>query len=392
MLGWKPPIKVRWVGQDWEKHIKTVLVPKIKELWPESHAVEVRKNQSGVEAYWTEQRLRSTIEIMSNNQDSSLFEGWNGHLVVYDEPPKRDNRVACARGLIDYAGREIFAMTLLKEAWVHQEVINATLDNGQIDPTIFSIDGDINQNIGFGITQEGVDQFAKTLTREEKEARLKGVPAYLSGKILPIDRDKHIVDRFDIPSSWIVDVAIDIGVAKPHDILFLATSPRNFHYVCFEKQLRGDGEAIAEFIISHQQKYKYRLNRVICDPLAKSDKNNENTTWEKIDTVLMRYDHMLEAGSKSKEDGIIRLRELLSSDYGEPALYFFRDCTRSILQCDGWMYGDDGLPKKYRANELPGDDQAENIYRLALLETQWYEPQIQNYDQRMGKPDPYTGY
>ena len=45
--------------------------------------------------------------------ESDLFEGWDGHVIIYDEPPKRDNRVACARGLIDHNGIEIFAMGLI---------------------------------------------------------------------------------------------------------------------------------------------------------------------------------------------------------------------------------------------------------------------------------------
>ena len=48
--GWEPPIKIRIVGQDWEKHIKTVIVATIKELWPASWGFDPRKNGQGVEA------------------------------------------------------------------------------------------------------------------------------------------------------------------------------------------------------------------------------------------------------------------------------------------------------------------------------------------------------
>ena len=70
---------------------------------------------------------------MSNNQDSDVFEGWDGDLIVWDEPPKRNIRVACARGLIDREGRELYNMTLLKEAWISQEVIKATNEDGSPD-------------------------------------------------------------------------------------------------------------------------------------------------------------------------------------------------------------------------------------------------------------------
>lgn len=400
LFGWKPPIKVRWVGQDWEKHIKTVLIPKIKELWPKSHAIESRKNNVGVEAFWTEQTLLGTLEIMSNKQESALFEGWNGHLVVYDEPPQRDNRVACARGLIDFKGKEIFAMTLLKEAWVDQEVIKAVDEKGNIDMAVFNINGKIYDNIGFGIDEEGVNQFSKILREDEREARIKGVPSYLAGKILNFNRERHVMKRFEIPPSWPIDVAIDIGIAKPHDILFVATSPRGFYYACFEFQVRGDGTAIGEEVIRKIKKYRLRINRIIGDPLAKSDKNQENTTWEKMDTVLMKYGYMLEVGSKQKDDGILRINDLLSSEYGEPSLYLFSDMPRVIMQCDGWMYDENGVPKKYKMNEKPGDDQCENLYRIALLETEYSDPDFdygayqssRSSSSSADGQDPITGY
>lgn len=392
IMNWRPPIKIRWIGEDWEKHIKTVLVPKIKELWPRSHPMEIRRNSLGVETFWTEKINNSTIEIMSNRQDSSLFEGWNGHLVVYDEPPKRENRIACARGLIDFCGRELFTMTLLKEAWVHQEVINATNEDGTPDTSVFNITGDMNANIGFGITQAGVDQFSKSLTDEERSSRIKGIPSYLSGKVLIFQRDVHCIPRFDIPIHWPIDIAIDIGVAKPHDVTYVATSERGFKYVIFEQTIAGDGTQIGNEVVEKIKRYNLRVNAIVCDPLAKSDKNNESTVWAKIDDVLMKYGYWLERGSKEKEDGAILLNELLSNEYGEPALYVFNDCVRAIQQLDGWMRDEDGTIKKYKNKQLPGDDQCENLYRIALLQTQYDEPNMVHNQDRGDARDPITGY
>jgi len=125
----KEPRKVRYVGQAWESHIKAVVEPALDFWWPKSVKVETKKNNQGVDYFWNAGR-KGSVEIMSNVQDSSVFEGWSGDLVVYDEPPKRDVRVAAARGLIDRQGRELFCMTLLKEAWIHREVIKATLPDG----------------------------------------------------------------------------------------------------------------------------------------------------------------------------------------------------------------------------------------------------------------------
>jgi len=392
MMGWKPPIKVRWVGMDWEKHIKTVLIPKIQELWPKTHPLKSKKNNIGVEAFFTEGRHGGTLEIMSNNQDSALFEGWSGNVVVYDEPPKRDIRIACARGLIDFKGREIFSMTLLSEAWVDEQIIRATEEDGTPDLSHYCIDGDIYVNEGHGIDKEGIDQFAKTLTPEERKVRIDGEAFHLSGKVLKINRNVHILERFPIPVHWPVDVAIDIGIAKPHDILFMAISPRGFYYCCFEMQVSGDGIKVGNEIIETAKNHNLRINRVIVDPLSKADKNQTNTTWEKIDNVLYKFGYMLEDGGKAKGDGILRLNDLLSTQYGEPGIYFFRDLRRTIMQCDAWIYDENGVPKKYKGKQLPGDDQCENLYRLALLETNYEDPEEYSKSVSNKKPykDPYS--
>ena len=92
------PRKVRWVGQDWSKHIKTVLIPTLYEWWPKDRPVKIKKDGLGIETFWIDEITGSTLEIMSNKQESDLMEGWWGDLIVYDEPPKRDVRVACSRG------------------------------------------------------------------------------------------------------------------------------------------------------------------------------------------------------------------------------------------------------------------------------------------------------
>lgn len=397
ILGWEPPIKVRWIGQDWEKHIKTTLEPKIEDLLPGSWGWEHKKNNMGVKAFWKDPKTGGSIEILSNNSEADVFEGWNGHLVVYDEPPKRANRIACARGLVDYCGREIFAMTLLKEAWVDTDVINATLEDGTPDPSVYNIHGDISVNIGFGITQAGVDQFAKTLNPDEQSARLEGVPSYKSGLILKIDRNKHFIGRFEIPAHWMIDISIDIGQAKPHDILYEATAPDGFKYVCFEERVIGDGQAIGDSIIKKIQRYKLRANRIICDPLAKSDRNNENTVWEKIDIALNRYGLYLETGGKEKEDAIILLNHnLLWTIHGNPILFFFKDLPITTKQVINWMWADPEMmksgEKEVKASKKD-DDMCENLYRLALLETKYENPYIENEREPVkAQRNPFTGY
>jgi hypothetical protein len=388
------PRKVRLIGQDWEKHIKAVLVPALKKWWPQKRKLKVKKNNAGVEYYWEDVVTGSTLEIMSNLQDSDLHEGWDGDLILYDEPPKRDIRVANARGLIDRQGRELFAMTLLKEAWVDREVIKAVDDDGKPDRSVFSVDGDITVNVGFGITQEGVDQFAKTLTEEEKSARLHGKPSYLSGLVYPqFNRKTHMIERFDIPTNWMVDIALDIHPRERQAALFVATDERNERYGCDEIWEHGDGDAIVDEVLRRISRSNYRVNRIIIDPLSKSTGEaqrgvDENSTFNKIRRRLWQHDYALEVASKDKTSGILEVRNHLLGPNKKPSIWFFDDLVRVLFEFEGYMYKDGKV--------MDADDhQMENLYRILLCDTHYVEPDDEDdeeEDYHSDRVNSVTGY
>lgn len=391
----KDPRKVRIIGQDWSKHIDKVVIAKMHELWPQSRKVHIKKDGNGFETFWRDETTRSTVEIMSNNQDSALHEGWSGDLIYYDEPPKRDVRIANARGLVDRQGRELFAMTLLKEAWIHHEVIRALNEKGKPDKTVHNIVGAIEDNVGFGITQAGVDQFAKTLTDEEKDARLRGVPSYMSGLVYPMyKRRLHLKPRFSVPLDWPVDIQIDTHPRKPHSVLFLATSHYGLKYVIHELRMHGNGTQLGEAIVKLVNWGNYRINRVQCDPLAKSDSNEERTTFNKIATVLARYDMYLETASKDKDTGILEVKKHLMSDNNEPTLFIFDDCVLTIKEIEGYMWEKTNLQDKEKAMKVD-DDLMECLYRAVLLGTEYISPEDEygdNYNSTNEGVNQTTGY
>jgi hypothetical protein len=360
--------KVRYVGQGWETHIKSVVIPSLKFWWPRNRPLETKKNNQGVEATWKDMATGSVLEVMSTTQEADVFEGWDGDLVVYDEPPPRDIRVACARGLIDRRGRELFVATLLKEAWIHREVIKARLPDGRPDPTIYNVTGQIYDNVGYGLTQEGVEQFIKTLKPEELAARIEGKPSYMANLVCPrFDREKHVKKAFQVPLDAIVDFSIDFHPAKPWAVVFLATFKSNFKYVCHEMELRGNPKYVGEEIIRYLKSNNLRVGRGIIDPLAAGDKNNDETVFDILSGVLGARGILLETASKDKENGIALLNNLLWTENEMPGLFFFDSCVRTIQQVEDWMYDAETLkPSK------EDDDFVEALYRLALLDTQWY--------------------
>jgi len=385
------PRKIRWVGQDWEKHIKTVIIPAMYELWPKNREVAVKKNSLGVEAMWTDVQTGSTLEIMSNNQESKLHEGWWGDLIIYDEPPKREIRVANSRGLVDRNGRELFCMTLLGEAWVDREVIRAKNEDGTPDRTVFNVTGSSYSNVGFGITAEGLEHFKKGLTEEEIDARINGKPSYMSGLVAKnFSRKKHLKKRFKIPLDWIVDIGIDIHPRKQQAILFTATSPKQERYLCFEVWEHGDGVWVGEQIVRMVRQFNLRVGTIFCDPFAKGDSNNDNTTFDKIDMVLANNGlPPLQTGSKDKQSGVIEINQHLEGPNGEPSLFIFDDMVRTIDEIEGWMYD-----KETQKPQKERDDMMENLYRTLLLGTVWYpyEDEDDEEDNHKSTANQWTGY
>lgn len=383
------PRKVRLVGQDWEKHIQQVTIPELRRWFPKARKLYTKKNTMGVESFWQDMETGSTLEIMSNKQESDLHEGWNGDLVIYDEPPRREIRVANSRGLVDRNGRELFCMTLLKESWIDRDVIKALDADGNPDKTVFVCTGDIYANVGYGLTLEGVKQFEKTLTDDEKQARLFGIPAYMSGLVYPMfNRKTHLRDRFKIPLDWIVDIAIDVHPRKQQAVLFVATAPDNRKYVCDEIWMHCDGKALAEEIVRYVKRNAYNVENIIIDPSAKGDSNNVNTVYDKIQDVLARYELPLAMASKDMTSGILAVKSFLKTPNGESALFFFDDLKTTLSEIEGYVYEDQSQKPKDE-----NDHMLENLRRILLLDTKYKDPSVYFDDDKDIKKGNYmTGY
>jgi len=73
----------------------------------------------------------------------------------------------------------------------------------------------------------------------------------------------------------------------------MATDERNFRYLFHEIWDPGSGHDIGDWIVRIMKRRVLRINRIICDPLAKGDPNNDNTTFDKIAEKLFPYDIIL---------------------------------------------------------------------------------------------------
>lgn len=402
----KKPRKVMVVGQGWESHVEEVVMPKFKAWWPKSRRVKMTKNNQGVDASWVDTNSGSTLEVRSTVQKKDTFEGGDHDLIIFDEPPPREIWVACSRGLIDRSGRALFGATLIKEAWVHRDIILRTEEDGTPDMSVFMCkatmydnvsrcdecgemilrieqDGELGEvgicpkhgkkryYIKYGLTLESVKQYIKDLRPDEIKARIDGEAAYLTSLVCPdFKRQTHVRERFKIPLDWLVDISIDFHPSKKWAVVFLATAKNGFKYVCDEIWDKGNPKYIAEEIIRLINERSYtRINSISIDPLAKGGTDNDIDVYSIIAETLASRNYSLETASKDKDVGISILNNLIWTENEMPGLFYFRDCKKTIEETENWMYDPETLkPAKV------DDDFVECLYRLCLKNTIWYEP------------------
>jgi len=183
--------------------------------------------------------------------------------------------------------------------------------------------------------------------------------------VLPqFKRKTHIVEWFEIPLRWLVDIAIDVHPRERQAVLFVATDPKNDRYICDEIWDYGDGTWVAEQLIRKINKHDYRVNRIVIDPLSKGDSNNPETTYEKIYNILARYGYHLEVASKDKDAGILEIKNHLMGPNKKPSMFLFDSCVRTLYEIEGWMWD-----KETNKAAKKDDHMMENLYRICLLNT-----------------------
>lgn len=379
----KKPRKVRYIGQGWNDHIKAVVIPEIEKWWPTIRPAKRRGNGIITDTFWRDEKNGSTLEIMSNNQQTKEHEGWSGDLILYDEPCRREIYIANARGLVDRAGREMFACTLLDDPWIDREIVKKVDDNGKPVRSIFWIEGTTYDNVGYGISEDGVEKFKEKLSPEEEQARILGIPHYMSGLVYPqFKRNIHLVERFEVPLDWMVDIAIDVHPRERQAVLFVATDPRNDRYACEEIWDHGDGMWVGEQIVRRIENRNYRVNKIIVDPLAKGDSNNAETTYQKIYNVLSTYGYDLETASKQKDAGILEVKKHLMGPNKRPSIFFFDDLVRTLYEIEGYMWDKDTNKAVDK-----DDHMMENLYRICELNTQYEDMSGSFYEKYMVQED-----
>jgi len=364
------PVKVRILCTDWEKHAAMVMIPKLKEYFPRGE-YETKKNNIGIEALFRF-RTGSTVELITNKQDTRDHEGWEGDLIWGDEEFDRDKFVANIRGLRrpeDKGGMGVFLLTqtAVTQAWILDDIIRNT------DPAYASVT-EIPQDANPHLSEEFKRVFRASLREDEKVPRVDGGWLSLVGLVWKAFKpDVHVIDDFQVPLDWPVVALIDWHVNKPHAIGFYAVDPRNMIYTVDEIWENGSAEEMADKIIRKKRDKSWRVTEAFIDPLSKGDtayvKNmgiEIKDSFTRLKEALWQERIDLKVASKDKSSGIRNVEEMLKGINGLPSLFFFRSLANKIdreghiWEIQRWNYDENGKPRD------EADHFCENLYRMTL--------------------------
>ena len=382
------------IGESFQEQVKKVIIPKLlgdPEMGTPGAVrtedlADVRRNPQGV-ITWIKLKNGSQIYLQSYDQDLELFESSQHHWAHFDEPPPRPIWVAVQRGLTDTVGSSWLTMTPLSQAWIYDELLPRE-DVGVVYATI-------EENLGFGLTQEGIDKFKRdVIDPDAQEARLRGRFFHLVGLVYKVYGQVHKVKRRAVwpdgicPNHWPVWMHIDTHPRKPHHAVWLTVAPDQRKYVCGELKNADPANKISPFceaIKYYEWKmFAKRTEEIerLMEPLASTPNpvGEGISVWDEF-ARCMGDGWYCKPGSKNRDAGILLMQDALAHDPDKgiyPMLYFMDDLPGVHYEMTHYVWDEwKGLTAQNKnPKEVPvakANDYIEGIHRILLEEPVYQE-------------------
>lgn len=385
-----PPIKVRIICTNWERHAAGVIVPKLYEYFIFDEMVKLgtdgfgKKNQIGVE-YLFQYKNGSTIELVTSKIDTEDHAGWTGHIVWADEPIPKDVYDENIRGLTRMGGVYINTLTSVNADydWILEDLIESPKEEMQ---KIVGCVRKIHAYANTYIPKKQIDETALSYSPQVFKARIEGNWYSGQGKVFDtFNYDLHTCDEFKIPTDLPVTPMIDFHPCIEQAIGFYAVDKPGWKYVVDEIWEHLSAEEIADEIIRRKISNAWRIDRAFIDPYSKGDNKmmtnrmpHLQDAFTIISQKLAKHKIRLEVALKDKSSGIVNVKNWLMGANKMPSLKIFRKCKRHIYEMKKWEIDESGKPAD------KDDHMCENIYRYSLTGTVWTD--INLFNQRVNFP------
>lgn len=368
----KTPTKVLILEDDWDTADEILITGTQDRAGKLTHYLpkecldgKPEKNSLGYFCQW-HLKNGSSIRIDTEKSfvnDPGSFEGGSGDLIHYDEPKKRELRVALKRGLVDRYGYEIFTLTPLAEPWMKDELYDKAATDPEISVHFF--DTELNSHI----SKAGWEEFKKTLTEDEKEARIHGRWIHLRGLVY-----KEFIPRLyqdggnliePVSLDWIKENATIYDSIDPHP-----RQPLAWLGLAADKMGR---------LIVWDEIFVKCLIPEFCD-LIKSKLGNVEPERTTIDPIAFIADPVdgrhwanefwdnniaVQQASKARAQGIMDVRKA----FAERRLLICTNCFTLIHELQHYVYQEwkSGSQRSEKEKPIDKDDHlVECLYRLVI--------------------------
>ena len=378
------PVRVLLIVENWEKaddvftnFEQGTKLGKLFKYIPKDAFVRVESNHGGhveciyVKSIWGGVSMLKIDTIVSFKQSPQSSESSEWDAIHVDEPIPQEMWIAASRGLMDTGGKAWFTCTPLIHPWINRFFIpggQALNKDGM--PSTFGkawvVTGSSYDNQF--LEKENIDDFAKTLSREQRETRLHGNPNGGGGLVYgEFDSILHVYSESpkgwtavdDPPKNYMIRLAIDTHGRKPQAVLFEATSPDGYVYYFAELFETRDVSATAARIM------ELVGGRNVAQTLFEPGAYNESPVDDScLADVFMQHGVIGEKAPKDLKRGIIQTQAMWKerSISGKPTHFVSHLCSEFLYEIDSYVWN----PKKPDSPIDQDDHMMENLYRLVL--------------------------
>jgi len=287
-----------------------------------------------------------TARSWINNPMGAESKDWD--FIHVDEPIPEGMWKAYSRGLVDRNGWAWFTLTPLREAWI----IDAFKPDGAFAQDSFTVMGSIYDNPY--LPEDAIKMFEASLTIDEKQCRLYGIPLHLSGLVYKeFSYERHVI-HWTPPKEYSHYYYIDPHPRVPHTVLFVAVGPDEKMYVWRDLFEPCRIPELCERMRSVLDGCNVIRGRI--DPIAFIEDNVSGRTW--ADEFAM-CGFPVEKAQKDPLHGIERVKERLCNG----SLIFCDEARRTLWEIQRYSWNDE------TNKPVDKDDHAmECLYRAVLDE------------------------
>ena len=298
-----------------------------------------------------------------------------------DEPIEEAHWKAVMRGLTDREGKAWFTCTLLEQPWINdfffgnpdnmkKELYSDVTEDGRLLKWVMT--GSIYDNPY--LSKDAIEDFLNTLTEDERQCRIHGIPLHLAGLVYKqFDAARHVLT--EVPKGWsaydkppedyTIHYAIDPHPRTPHAVLFIAVSPHGRAYVYDEIFDSCTTDVLAGKILN-RIRHRNVWTRIM-DPSAWIE--DQRTKSVMADDLALYGLHGIERAPKDLVRGIAEVQRVLAlPDF----IYVSPMCRTFRWEIGRYAWKDEkGVPTNKPVDK--DDHMMENFYRLVLRGLEYHD-------------------